>query len=355
MAYAVVAALLFGVSAPLSKLLLTKVDPIALAGLLYLGAGIFLGILALVSHAFTPAPRGRAPSHREAGLERRDLPWLAGAVVAGGVVGPILLLFGLSTTPAATASLLLNFEVVSTALMARAVFHEAVGWRTWAAVAVVAAGGVLLSVDPSAGWGFTPGGLLILGACVFWGLDNNLTRQISLHDPKLITTVKGLVAGGFSLGLAVSLGRSLPSYATVLEALAVGAACYGASITLFVHSLRRLGTARTGAVFAAAPFAGAVASFALFPEAPRAFFYGGAFLMASALVLLLQERHVHWHTHQTIVHTHTHMHDEHHAHMHTPEVAESTRHTHAHTHAPLEHSHPHTPDAHHRHSHEPSA
>ncbi|MCX6093499.1 MAG: EamA family transporter [Candidatus Bipolaricaulota bacterium] len=355
MAYAVVSALLFGISAPLSKLLLAKVDPIALAGLVYLGAGAFLGILALLSRALTPSSRDRAPSHREAGLERQDLPWLAGAVVAGGVAGPILLLLGLSTTPAATASLLLNFEVVATALIAGALFREAVGWRTWAAVAAVSAGGALLSVDSSAGWGFAPGALLILAACAFWGLDNNLTRQISLRDPKLITTVKGLVAGSFSLGLAVSLGRPLPSYGTVLAALALGAACYGASIALFVRSLRNLGTARTGAVFAAAPFAGAVLSFTLFPEAPRASFYGGALLMVFALVLLLRERHAHGHTHEPIVHTHAHVHDEHHTHVHAAEIPESAQHTHVHTHAPLEHSHPHSPDAHHRHSHEPSA
>ncbi len=355
MAYAVVSALLFGISAPLSKLLLAKVDPIALAGLLYLGAGAFLGILALLSRALTPSSRDRTPSHREAGLERPDLPWLAGAVVAGGVAGPILLLLGLSTTPAATASLFLNFEVVATALIAGALFREAVGWRTWAAVAAVSAGGALLSVDSPAGWGFAPGALLILAACAFWGLDNNLTRQISLRDPKQITTVKGLVAGSFSLGLAVSLGRPLPSYGTVLAALAVGAACYGASIALFVRSLRNLGTARTGAVFAAAPFAGAVLSFTLFPETPRALFYGGALLMVFALVLLLRERHAHRHTHEPIVHTHAHVHDEHHTHGHATETAEAARHTHVHTHASLEHSHPHSPDAHHRHSHEPSA
>jgi drug/metabolite transporter (DMT)-like permease len=352
MAYAIVSALLFGISAPLSKLLLAKVDPIALAGLLYLGAGAFLGILALAWRALTPSSNGRASTHREAGLERQDLPWLAGAVVAGGVAGPILLLLGLTTTQAASASLLLNFEVVATALIAGALFREAVGGRTWAAVAAVSAGGALLSVDPSAGWGFAPGALLILGACVFWGLDNNLTRQISLRDPKLITTVKGLVAGSFSLGLAVGLGRPLPPYGAALAALAVGAACYGASIALFVRSLRNLGTARTGAVFAAAPFAGAVLSFALFPEAPRVSFYGGAALMVLALVLLLRERHAHRHTHEPVVHTHAHVHDEHHAHSHAAERAGAAyRHSHAHAHAPSEHSHPHTPDAHHRHSH----
>lgn len=221
---AIISALFFGVSAPLSKLLLASVDPIALAGLLYLGAGASLGVVALVSGS-------RASLRREASLERQDVPWLAGAIAAGGVAAPILLLLGLSSTPAAAASLLLNFEVVATALLAYALFGEAVGRRTWIAVAAVSAGGALLSVDPSAGWGLSPGALLIVAACALWGLDN-LTRQISLRDPKLYTTVKGLVAGGFSLGLAAGLGRPLPSISAALAALAVGAACYGASSAL---------------------------------------------------------------------------------------------------------------------------
>ena len=354
MVYAIISALLFGVSAPLSKLLLASVDPIALAGLLYLGAGASLGSLSLVPRVLAPASRGRAPSRREAGLERQDVPWLAGAVAAGGIAAPILLLLGLSRTSAAAASLLLNFEVVATALLAYVLFGEAVGRRTWIAVAAVSAGGALLSVDPSAGWGLSPGALLIVAACALWGLDNNLTRQISLRDPKLYTTVKGFVAGGFSLGLAAGLGRPLPSISAALAALAVGAACYGASIALFVHALRNLGSARTGAVFAAAPFAGAILSVALFPAAPHAAFYGGAALMVLALVLLLREKHVHRHAHEPIVHTHAHVHDEHHAHPHPGTRPGRLRHTHVHTHAALDHSHPHAPDEHHRHSHDSS-
>ncbi|MGD9675172.1 MAG: EamA family transporter [Candidatus Bipolaricaulia bacterium] len=344
MIHAVLSALLFGVSAPLAKLLLARVDPMVLAGLLYLGAGAFLGTLALAS-------RVRSPLRREPGLERRDLPWLAGATAAGGVAGPILLLLGLRTTPAATASLLLNFEVVATALIARALFREAVGGRTWIAVAAVCAGGTLLSLDLGAGWGFAPGALLIVAACACWGLDNNLTRPVSLRDPKLVTVVKGLVAGAFSLALASGLGRALPSCTTAILALGVGAVGYGASIALFVRSLRDLGAARTGAVFAAAPFAGAALSFALFPERPRAFFYGGAILMGLALALLVRERHAHPHVHEPFFHTHAHVHDEHHAHAHAPGTEEAGRHTHSHAHARLEHAHPHSPDLHHRHSH----
>ena len=182
MVYAIISALFFGVSAPLSKLLLASVDPIALAGLLYLGAGASLGVLALVS-------RGRALSRREAGLERQDVPWLAGAIAAGGVAAPIFLLLGLSSTPAAAASLLLNFEVVATALLAYALFGEAVGRRTWIAVAAVSAGGALLSVDPSAGWGLSPGALLIVAASRAVG-----ARQ-QPHPPDLASRPKALHHG----------------------------------------------------------------------------------------------------------------------------------------------------------------
>ena len=339
------AAVLFGLSAPLSKLLLGDVDPVVLAGLLYLGAGTCLAILAGVLAAV-----GRRTE--EAGLEWRDLPWLGGAVVVGGIAAPLLLLFGLGTTPAATASLLLTLEAAATAGIAAALFREAIGRTTWLAVGLVTAGGLLLALDLRGAWGFSPGALLIVAACVMWGLDNNLTRHVSLRDPKTIVILKGLGAGSFSLVLASVLGRPFPSWGHAAAALALGAFSYGASIALFVRSLRRLGAARTGALFGAAPFLATGLSLAIFREPPAVTMYVALPLMLAAAWLLARERHEHSHAHAPIVHAHRHVHDEHHEHAHADAETTEGAHAHAHAHTSLVHTHPHRPDAHHRHPHE---
>jgi drug/metabolite transporter (DMT)-like permease len=339
-----IAALLFGLSAPLSKLLLADVDPVVLAGLLYLGAGSCLGILVGVLAAL-----GRR--NQETALEWRDTPWLAGAVVVGGVVAPLLLLFGLETTPAATASLLLTLETAATAGIAVALFREAIGRTTWLAIGLVTAGGLLLMLDPRGGWRFSPGCLLVVGACVMWGLDNNLTRHVSLRDPKTIVILKGVGAGTFSLLLAVALGRRLPSVGLALAALALGAASYGASIALFVRSLRKLGAARTGALFGTAPFLAAGVSLAIFREPPAVTAYAAVPLVLCAAWLLARERHEHSHAHADIVHAHRHTHDAHHDHDDAGDVGVEGAHAHEHRHAELRHTHSHRPDPHHRHPH----
>ena len=345
MHYGILAALLFGISAPLSKLLLAAVDPLILAGLLYLGAGVALAVALFVERAL-----GRGST--EARLERRDAPWLVGAILAGGVAGPILLLFGLRLTPAATASLLLNFEVVATGLLAFVLFGEAVGRAAWGAIAAVAVGGALLSLNPSAGWQVAPGALLVLGACVAWGLDNNLTGRISLKDPKRIVAIKGLAAGGFSLLLGVALGRPTPAASRTLFALLLGSVSYGASIALFVRSLRSVGAARTGALFGTAPFVGAALSLAIFRQPPGWTFFAALPLMALAAVVLAREKHDHRHVHRPLTHTHRHRHDDdHHEHEHDINAITPASHVHEHTHPELEHGHPHRPGPHHRHNH----
>ena len=349
MYYGFLAAALFGISAPLSKLLLDGVDPIVLAGLLYLGAGSSLGLLLLVGRVL-----GRAD--REAGLGRRDLPWLIGAILAGGVAGPIFLLLGLQRTPAATTSLLLNFEVVATGLIAFALFRESVGRTTWIAIATIAVGGALLSFDASGGWGFSLGALLVLGACLAWGFDNNFTGRISLKDPKRIVAIKGLAAGAFSLALGLALGRPLPTLSRTLWALLLGTVSYGASIALFVQSLRRVGAARTGALFGMAPFVGVTLSLILFRQLPDLTFFLALPLMVLAAVLLAREKHEHKHIHTGLTHTHGHKHDDaHHEHSHSDDGVEGSSHVHEHTHQDLTHSHAHTPDPHHRHAHDDSA
>jgi len=345
MLYGLLAAVLFGASAPLSKLLLESVDPLPLAGLLYLGAGAALGLLLIVSKAI-----GRGDT--EARLEWRDARWLIGAILAGGVAGPILLLLGLQRTPAATAALLLNFEVVATGLLALALFREAVGRRVWAAIAAVAVGGALLSVNPSAGWGISLGAVLILGACIAWGFDNNFTGRISLKDPKRIVAIKGLSAGAFSMFLAIGLGRPMPESSLVLYALLLGAVSYGASIALFVQSLRRVGAARTGALFGMAPFVGVGLSLIIFRQMPQWTFFLALPLMILAAILLSREKHEHLHLHAAATHTHRHRHDDdHHGHVHDDNPEDEETHAHEHTHEEDEHAHPHLPDPHHRHEH----
>ncbi len=346
MHFGILAAILFGISAPLSKILLDGVDPIILAGLLYLGAGASLGLLLL-------AGRAVGTGDREARLEKHDVPWLVGAVISGGVIGPILLLLGLQRTAAATTSLLLNFEVVATGLVAFGLFRESVGRSTWAAIAAVAGGGVLLTLDPGAGWGVSAGALLVLGACVAWGFDNNFTARISLKDPKRIVAIKGLAAGGFSFLLGIALGRPLPPLSQALYALALGTVSYGASIALFVRSLRRVGAARTGALFGMAPFVGVALSLVIFRELPQWTFFAALPLMFLAAFLLAGEKHAHTHAHEGLTHIHRHLHDDdHHEHAHPDGNSAGDGHAHEHTHQDLTHAHPHKPDPHHRHEHD---
>jgi len=340
-------AVLFGMSTPLAKLLLGGVHPVALAGLLY--AGVFLG-LGACRLAGRLARRGScAPGEgREAPLGRRDAPWLAGAVLAGGVAAPILLMLGLSRTSGLAASLLLNFEAAATALVAVWIFRESAGRRVWAALALMTAGGVLLSWDPGQGRLEAAGPLLILAAMAGWGLDNNLTRQISDKDPVQIAMIKGLVAGAVSLGLAFSIGRGFALGLWILGGLAVGAVCYGLSLVLFIRGLKGLGAFRTGALFSLAPFAGALASVVLLGDRVGPATAAAGLLMAAAVALVVFERHAHAHHHDRLVHSHRHVHsDLHHGHAHEGAVREA--HAHEHVHEEMDHVHGHWPDTHHRH------
>jgi drug/metabolite transporter (DMT)-like permease len=345
---AVAAAFLFGASAPLAKLLLGQTSPQLLAGLLYLGSGFGLGIVWLRMR--------RSPEvAREAPLTRRDIPWLAGAIVFGGMLGPVLLMNGLTRTPASAASLLLNLEGVFTALLAWFVFRENFDRRIALGVLAIVAGGVALSWEGRLSWGGVAGPLAVAGACLCWGIDNNLTQRVSTGDPVQITMLKGIVAGSVNTIIAFLLGASLSAAPRVLAALALGFLSYGVSLVFFVLALRQLGTARTGAYFSTAPFVGAVLSLAIFRERPTAFLIVAAALMGIGVWLHFTERHEHEHRHKLLEHDHAHTHDEHHQHAHAPgdpAVTDPTPHTHWHRHKPMVHSHPHYPDIHHRHSHE---
>ncbi len=344
--HALAAAALFGASVPAAKLLLGHVHPVLLASFLYLGSGIGLFIYRLLQRVWPGKER------REAGLSRNDLPWLLAASCAGGIAAPIVLLLGLRHTPAATASLLLNFEGVATAVIAALAFREAVTTRIWSAVALVTLASIMLSLDPSGEWGFSIGALGVLAACAFWGIDNNLTRQISAKDPVSIVIVKGLAAGSCSLVLALALGASMPGPMELLLSLVLGTACYGFSIVFFILAMRRLGSIRTSAYFASAPFIGALLSFVVFRELPTVFFIISFPIMTAGVFLLFGERHSHFHRHVELDHTHLHRHDDaHHNHAH-PGLASGQAHSHPHTHDAIAHEHPHTPGIHHRHTHD---
>ena len=332
------AALLFGAGTPSAKLLLHDVSPWLLAGLLYLGSGLGLTLYRLLNHS--PAVR----------LPRKEIFWFAAAILAGGIIGPVLLMVGLMGMPASEASLLLNAEGVFTALLAWFAFKENFDRRIAVGMGAIVTGAVVLSWSGEARFtGLWPM-LAILGACFAWSIDNNLTRKISLTDATWIASVKGLVSGTVNLILALSLGAAMPAFPELVGALVVGLLAYGVSLTLFVVGLRHLGTARTGAYFSVAPFFGALLALLMGDPVTIPIIISGS-LMAFGTWLHLTERHEHSHAHAVLEHDHEHFHDEHHQHKHDMIFPAGTKHTHPHWHKPLTHTHSHFPDTHHQHNH----
>jgi drug/metabolite transporter (DMT)-like permease len=343
---ALLAAALFGATTPLAKTLLGSVSPFMVAGLFYLGSGAGLAIAIIVRRLLQTA--GERKNERR--IQAAEIPWLLGAIVAGGVAAPALLMLGLSTTAAASSSLLLNLEGVLTAVLAWVVFRENVDIQIFLGMVSIVAGGVLLSWQAGNG-GIAPGALLVVAACAAWAIDNNLTRKVSTNDAMVIACLKGLVAGSVNLAIALLLGAHLPRFGTAATAMLTGFAGYGVSLVLFVVALRNLGTARTGAYFSVAPIFGVMLSLFLWPELPSPSFWIAAALMAAGIWLHVRERHQHPHTHEPLAHNHPHKHDEHHQHTHEFEWDGVEPHTHAHRHTAITHSHAHFPDIHHRHSH----
>lgn len=333
------AALLFGAGTPLAKLLLHTVNPWLLAGLLYLGSGVGLMLYRLLRHA--PA----------VGLPRNEVFWFAGAVVAGGIVAPVMLMAGLNGMPASGASLLLNTEGVFTTLLAWFAFKENFDRRIAFGMVAILSGAVILSWQEEIRFAGMWPSLAVLAACFAWGIDNNLTRKVSLTDATWIASVKGLVAGAVNLALAFSLGASLPSFPNMASAMAVGFLAYGVSLALFVVGLRHLGTARTGAYFSVAPFFGVLLAVLMGEPITLPLLIAGG-LMVLGIWLHLTEHHEHKHIHEPIKHTHEHIHDEHHQHEHDEYVPPGTKHTHFHRHEQLVHSHSHFPEVHHQHTHQ---
>lgn len=343
---AIAAATLFGVSAPISKLLLGEIAPVSMAALLYLGSGIGLFLWRYLQKA-------DQRYSNEARILNSDLPWIIGAILAGGIAAPIVLMFSLENASASTASLLLNFEGVATTIIAGFVFKENIGKRIWSAVLLITIASILLSWDTSGQWGFSLSSLGVLVACVLWGIDNNFTRNVSAKDPLSIVTIKGLSSGAFSLVLALIIGRPFPHLFYVVGAMILGCLSYGFSIVLFIRAMRELGSARTSALFGIAPFLGAILSVFLFRETQGIQFIISLPVMIFGAVLLLKEGHTHLHRHTEYEHEHRHCHDDlHHAHFfQSNKLPKSGYHSHIHQHETTEHRHPHTPDIHHRHIH----
>lgn len=340
---ALAAAVLFGASTPFAKLLAGNLSPFLLAGLLYLGSGVGLSLVRLA----------RDKGWRATGLQLGEWPWLLGAILFGGVLGPLALMFGLARTSASAASMLLNLESVLTALVAWLAFRENADRRIVLGMLAIVAGGVVLAWpsawNPEAASWIGPAA--IAAACLCWAIDNNLTRKVSASDAVFIAASKGVIAGAVNSGAALAFGAAWPGAGMVAAAMAVGLLGYGASLVMFVLALRGLGTARTGAYFSTAPFLGAAVSLWLLGESTSPAFWLSAALMALGLWLHLTERHEHAHTHEPLVHSHRHVHDEHHQHEHPPQWDGAEPHEHLHAHEPLTHKHPHYPDIHHRHAH----
>jgi drug/metabolite transporter (DMT)-like permease len=332
------AALLFGAGTPLAKRLLNDVDPWLLASLLYLGSGLGLTLYRRFNRSLPVK------------LPRAETPWFAGAIVSGGIIGPVLLMLGLSGMPAASASLLLNAEGVFTSLLAWFVFREHFDRRIALGMIAIIGGAVVLSWPSEARLTNLWPVLAVLGACFAWGIDNNLTRKVSLADATWLASIKGLVSGIVNLALAMLIGAFWPPLPNLVAAMLVGFLAYGISLTLFVVGLRHLGTARTGAYFSVAPFFGALLAIALGEPVSLPLVIAGG-LMTLGVWLHLTEQHRHEHIHEPLEHEHEHSHDEHHQHSHDELVVPGTRHSHWHCHDPLIHAHAHFPDAHHQHRH----
>jgi drug/metabolite transporter (DMT)-like permease len=329
------AALLFGAATPLAKALLDGVAPFQLAGLFYLGAGLGLTALRWLRGA------GRVR------MARADVGWLAAAILTGGVVGPVLLMFGLSRMPASGAALLLNAESVFTALLAWIVFREGVDRRVAVGMLAIVLGIGVLGWPAEARFAGLWPTLAVLGACLAWGLDNNFTRKLALADAQWLAAAKGLVAGSVNLALGLIVSTDLPPPSTLAAALGVGFVSYGLSLSLFIVGLRHLGTARAGAYFSVAPFFGAVLAVAGGEPLTGRLMLAGL-CIGIGVWLHLTERHSHEHRHAPLAHSHEHVHDAHHQHEHPFPWDPAVPHTHWHEHEPLVHAHPHLPDAHHQ-------
>jgi drug/metabolite transporter (DMT)-like permease len=340
--YALLAALLFGLNAPLSKLLVAKIDPLFLAALLYLGAGLGMLVIDRVRKA------GGSENH-EARLTRNELPFIV-LMVLLDIAAPIFLMLGLSKTNASTAALLGNFEIATTAFFALVLFKEAIGKRLWLAIGLIFGASILLSVNDVSTVQLSTGALLVLLSCVCWGIENNCTRKLSIKDPLQVVIIKGFGSGLGALLIAALWGSFSAPAVYILCALVLGFVAYGLSIFFYVRAQRELGAARTSTYYAVAPFIGVAFSWILLREPISSTFLAALVIMLLGAGLAVSENHQHLHLHLAETHEHRHRHDDgHHGHLHADGF--SGEHSHVHTHESIEHEHTHLPDVHHQHEH----
>jgi len=339
--FAVFAAVFYGVSIPVAKLLLYDMPPVFMASLLYLGAGIGMAIVNLIQKKQT--------REKEAKITKKELPYVA-VIIVLDIAAPILLMLGLSMTTSATVSLLGNFEIVATVTIALFCFKEAVGKRMWLAVTLITVSSIILSVEDFGNLKISIGAFFVLLSCISWGIENNCTRMLSLKNPLHIVIIKGVGSGFGSLLIAAIMGSISTNVIYIIISLLLGFVAYGLSIYFYIIAQRNLGAARTSAFYAFAPFIGAGLSFVIFRETPTFSFLIAFVVMTSGAYLAAFERHDHEHEHTQIEHDHRHNHsDGHHDHYHEPRI--NGEHSHLHTHIPIIHMHRHTPDLHHTHNH----
>lgn len=340
--FAILAAVLYGISAPLSKLLLYTLHPALLAGLLYLGAGV--GML-----VWNTIQTGLFREKVEAKLTKKDSPFVV-AMILLDIVAPISLMTGLSMTTAENASLLNNFEIVATCLLAAIFFRESIGKRMIMAILMISGASFLLSIENVASITFSAGSIFVLFACLCWGLENNCTRMLSLKNPTQIVVIKGFGAGAGALLIYVIAAGDFQFSLQIIYALLLGFVSYGLSIFFYIKAQRELGAARTSTYYATAPFIGVLASWILLGETMNGTFAIALVIMIFGTYLAITEKHQHRHEHAIVTHNHLHDHqDTHHQHS-----TEKISHSHPHSHEPLSHTHRHTPDMHHLHYHDSS-
>lgn len=341
-AMALMAALLYGLSSPISKLLLDEIPPLYMAALLYLGAGLGMSLLEFIL-------KGKEKG-KEASVTGKELPYVIGMLLLD-IAAPVFLMFGLQHSDPASVSLLNNFEIVATSVIALIIFKEAVGKRMWVAIALITFASMLLSVEDISNLTFSMGAVFILLACICWGFENNCTRMLSIKNPIQIVIIKGIGSGSGALLIAVLNPSKVNNLSYCLLAMLLGFVAYGLSIYCYIRAQRVLGASRTSAYYAAAPFIGVLVSFVLFREAISFVFWIALVIMLVGSFFIMTEKHEHIHIHEETIHEHLHDHrDGHHDHIHVPEFI--GEHSHEHTHTAIVHSHSHTPDMHHQHQHE---
>lgn len=340
--FAILAALLYGISAPVSKLLLDKIPPTLMAALLYLGAG--MGMLGISLYQLL-----NKKEKKEAKMTFKEMPYILG-MIGLDIAAPILLMVGLTLTTSSNASLLNNFEIVATSLIALLIFKETIGKRMWVAIGLITLSSMLLSLTDWSSLSFSVGSVFVVLACIAWGFENNCTRMLSLKDPLQIVIVKGFGSGIGSLIICAVLKEYSFNGLYIAFALLLGFVAYGMSIFLYIKAQRELGAARTSAFYATAPFIGVIISWIVLKEPMTASFMTALALMLLGTYFAVSEDHQHDHVHLNETHEHKHNHEDgHHNHQH--DYAIIGEHSHEHSHEPIKHSHAHLPDLHHRHSH----